>query len=188
MAIIILVLGYLFLMPININVDVRLGGGISAVSEIRIFPFSYRLRRGKHKPQTPIIKNKKTPAPKDNRLDISKLTGADLKLILSVVGESLNLLGRLFRAARYYLNADLAGGISGPDLTGQLYGAYNALRPVMPASVAISYDPDFLSEKLAGAISFGLAVRAISVVKYIVIFFFRLPIIKIFKLYRKLKH
>ncbi|OGC96119.1 MAG: hypothetical protein A2W25_12490 [candidate division Zixibacteria bacterium RBG_16_53_22] len=186
---------YLLFIPVTIQLTVLINEKITASSSVRAFPFKRLLY-----PRTP--KPGKTPKPpkkkkekseeesqlgRKKRFDFSVLNRSDIGMLLGMAGEVLKLLGRLLKSPDYFLVADLAGGTEEPDITGQLYGAYHAIRPNLPTAIRISYAPDYLAGRINGNISCGLVVTVIGLVKELVIIIYRLPKIRLFKLYRKLK-
>jgi hypothetical protein len=191
LTIVILLFAYILLVPITINFDLRIAEKVSAESAIKAFPFRYRFSGGKlkKKARKPILL--KTPIKKPSqkmkrKRDFSKLNTLDIALILETAGEAFRFVGRLIKAPEYYVKAELSGGVAAPDTTGEIYGAYQALRPILPSSITVSYNPDFTAEKFRGTVRCGLATRIITILKEILLFIFRLPIIKLIKLYRKL--
>jgi hypothetical protein len=186
---------YLLFVPITIRVIVLIDQKISAVSAIKIFPFEYKFVSGKLK------KQRKLKVPKPPKVDqelpeeigerqkskIRLLGRSDLPVIFRVITETFKFAGRLIRTPRFFLKAEIAGGASEPDITGELYGAYHAIRPVLPKAISISYNPNFTAEQFTGTVEMGLVIRIFGFLKETLVFIFRLPIIRLIKLYRKLK-
>lgn len=196
LAVIVLILAYILFIPVKVDVNMLIDKKMSAVTGIKAFPFEYKFAPGKafSRDQKP-PKDKKTVSPvrpgaeiKKRRIDSSKLTTVDIGLLFGIVSEFFGFLGRLFKAPdRYFVRAELSGGLSEPDITGELYGAYQAIMAIMPGSIKVDYRPDFISGNISGTVKVGFVVRLINVLKEFVVLIFRLPIIRIIKLYRKIK-
>jgi hypothetical protein len=189
---------YILFMPITLRLNIMIDEKISIFSAVKIFPLEHRFVTGKPK------KEKRTKEPKttenvlaiaaeipktmpEKKFKLSRLTRTDLAVIFGVFAEALKLIGRLCKAPQYYLKANIAGGAEYPDVTGELYGAYHAIRPVLPNSISIVYNPDFAAEKFSGTVEVGLVIRIFRLIWETLFFIFRLPIIRLIKLYRKLK-
>jgi hypothetical protein len=186
---------YVLFIPVNLQFSVIIEEKVTGFSSVKAFPFKRQLYPRPPKPEKaekPKLAKEEKPekepkVEKKKKFDLSALNRSDIGMLLGVAGEAFKLLGRIFKAPDYYLVANLAGGAEEPDITGELFGAYHAVRPNLPAAVRISYVPDFLAGRFAGNISGGLVVTVFGLIKEVVIFIFRLPKIKLFKLYRKLK-
>jgi hypothetical protein len=189
LGIIFVFISYLFFMPIKFRIKIRLDKKVSAVSEVRIFPFEHKFIRDKlEKVEKPPKAGKKLGVRKPKKkLNLSRLGVNDIAILKKVISESLKFAGRVIEAPHYSLKADIAGGACEPDLTGEIYGAYQAIRFALPESISISYRPNFAAEKFSGTVELGLAIRAIKLLTETLILIFRLPIIKLIKLYRKLR-
>lgn len=188
-ALILLAVTYLLFTPLRIQIDFRFGEKFSAGSTIAMFPFRYRIAMGKgEKPKRAKKETAEKPAVARKRFDYSRIDANDRKLLFKILGETFKFLGRLIKAPdSYFVRADLSGGAAEPDTTGMLFGAYQAVTPILPRSVTVAYNPDFLAERLEGTVECGLAVRIITVLMEMARFVFRLPKVKLYKLYRKLK-
>jgi hypothetical protein len=194
-SVIIALTAYLLFIPITIRLNLLIDQKISVVSAVKIYPFEYKFISGKHKKS----KKPKVSVPKKLEIELSEkptekqksklslLGMSDLALIFGVIAETFKFAGRVIKTPNYFFNAEIAGGASEPDITGELYGAYHAIRPVLPDAISINYSPDFAAEKFTGTVEMGLVIRIIGLLRETLIFIFRLPIIRLFKLYRKLK-
>jgi hypothetical protein len=195
LSIIVVLTFYLLFVPITIRVNVLFDQKISAVSAIKIFPFEYKFESGKIKkprktktPKSPkVIQELPEEIEKKTKSNFSLLGRSDLPVIFKLISETLKFAGRLIRTPRCFLKAEIVGGASEPDITGELYGAYHAIRPILPQAILINYNPDFAAEKFTGKVEIGLVIRIIGFLKETLIFILRLPIIRLIKLYRKLK-
>jgi len=196
---IIFVLGaYLLFMPITLRLNIIIDEKISTVSAVKIFPFERKFVLGipkkekkvkeAEKIEKAVIKAVKIPEEKPKkRFKLSDFSRSDLAVIFDLFGGTLKLTGRLLSAPHYFLKANITGGAAEPDITGELYGAYHAIRPALPSSISIVYNPDFAAEKFKGTVEMGLVIRIFRLIWETLVFIIRLPIIKLIKLYRKLK-
>jgi hypothetical protein len=85
---------------------------------------------------------------------------------------------------RYYIEMNLSGGLASPDLTGRFYGLVQAFRTIPSDSLSLHFRPNFMENELRGTIIAGTAFRIYKILLQLVIFVWRLPIIKLIKLYR----
>jgi len=191
-----LILTYILFIPVKVYVNLRIDEKVSAISGIKAFPFELHFISGKSeaKQAKPEEAGKiepsslKTPEKKEKKIQLSKLTTVDIGVLLGVVSEFFKFLGRLFKAPdRYFIQAEISGGLSEPNATGELYGAYHVVKAILPGSVMVDYQPDFLSEKIKGTVNFGFVIRLFNVLKEIAVLIFRLPVVRLIKLYRKIK-
>lgn len=196
-AFVFFVLAYLLFVPINVRLEINIGEKTSAISRVRIFPFEHEFVSGKAKKvkkkekleTKKAISEAKKPPEKvtGNKFKLSQLNRTDIGIMLKVITEALRFLGGVISAPHYFLRATIAGGASEPDITGELFGAYHAIRPVLPEAISISYNPDFAAERFSGRIEAGFVIRIFSLINETLIFIIRLPIIKLIRLYRKLR-
>jgi hypothetical protein len=194
LGIFVALLAYILFVPIRVDLHLAYDGSFEAASTLAFFPFrrTFSGKRNDTKPEAG--KPAKAPKPKEiakekygSGLDFSKIDQFDRQIILKSIKEALRFIGQLIRTPDYYLRANIIGGSEEPDVTGQIYGAYMAVRPLLPQSVAIEYRPDFLMGVYRGEMNFGLSLRVYDIMKEITAFLFRIPTIKLYKLYRKLK-
>ncbi len=185
----IIILSYLLFTPVSIRLAIKFDESVAAVPELRIFPFKYKIRKtpSGEEPEEPTKEKRVKTAKVKGGLDFSRLNRADMSIIFKLLMEILRYLGRSVKAPKYFLKAEIAGGAAEPDVTGELYGAYQALRYVLPSAVSVSYSPDFTAEKFSGRVEVGLAFRLSRILRETLVFVFRLPIIKLIRLYRKLR-
>ena len=95
-----------------------------------------------------------------------------------------NLAKRIiFPADRHYLKIDLRGGLSSPDLTGQLYGFFQSFRSIPYSFISLSYRPDFMEDRLRGTIEAGTVIKIYEIFCYLIIFIWYLPKVKLINAY-----
>ena len=87
-------------------------------------------------------------------------------------------------ADRYYIEMNLSGGLGAPDLTGQFYGLVQACRTIPSDSLSLYFHPNFIENELRGTIIAGTVFRINKILFQLMVFVWRLPIIKLIKLYR----
>lgn len=192
-----LTLGYILFSPIAIYFALNFDDGFSGFAGIRLFPSGHKFfKETKRKP----VKTKgveiqlKKHHTEQGRKTLRKLVevfhiSLDEWEILPKI--TINLL-RLFRGIlkspdQYYLKISMAGGLGPPDLTGQLYGTVLSVRPVLGRSVSLDYRPDYLADNLSGEVVAGATVRAYRLLSAVIIFAWRLPKIRIIRIYHRLK-
>ena len=198
LAVIFILFAYLLFMPITLRLNILIDEKVSANSVVEIFPFEHKFALGKspkekkakkpEKIKKATVKTGEMPEEKPKRkFKLSDFGLSDLAVIFDLLSEALKLIGRLLNAPNYFLRANITGGATEPDVTGELYGAYHAIRPVLPSSISIIYNPDFASEKFTGTVEVGLVIRIFRLIWETLVFIIRLPIIRLIRLYRKLK-
>ena len=193
LIVIILASAYLLFMPITLYVNIQIDNMTTSISGIKVFPFEHHFSPGESRTfreKKPKIEKPKPPKPEKPKakFDISKFSRDDFSTMLSVISNVRRFIGRLLKAPdRYYLHAALAGGLSAPDITGEFFGAVQSVRPILPRAITISYNPDFLAEKIKGKVNCGIVFRIFRILLEIIYFIIKLPLIKLFKLYRKYK-
>ncbi len=88
---------------------------------------------------------------------------------------------------QYYIHINLSGGFRSPDITGQVFGLVQAGSAIPSQSLCLAYHPDFTSDRLQGTIAAGAVFKAYKLVILLSIIIWRLPKIKLIKIYRKVK-
>jgi hypothetical protein len=88
---------------------------------------------------------------------------------------------------RYYIELNLSGGFRSPDITGQIYGLVQTGRAIPSPSLSLAYRPDFSSDRLQGTIAAGSVFKAYKLIILLILIIWRLPKIKLIKIYRKFK-
>ncbi|MCJ7687479.1 MAG: hypothetical protein MUO68_24660, partial [Desulfobacteraceae bacterium] len=79
----------------------------------------------------------------------------------------------------------LSGGLTEPHITGWFYGGVCAIQPMLGKSIRLFYSPDFTKESLNGKVRGRLAVRLYSIIKEVSIFIWRLPKLRLLRIYFK---
>ena len=149
-------MAYLLLSPISIYICYDFDKKNLTSAGIGIYPFAYKFKIGpkkethakpkKLKPAKPKIKQ-----PKKRGFNFMLLITNEFDLIKEVLVSTFALLIGLAKSPhRYFAHINLGGGLGTPDLTGQLYGGLEMIKPVLGNSISIEYRPDFLAESLTG--------------------------------------
>jgi hypothetical protein len=188
---------YVLFVPITLRLNIIIDKKVSAVSAVRAFPFERKFVSGKperkakkSKPKNQETKEKLAEEPEEKaekKFKLSHLSRKDILTVIDLIGEAFRFIGHIVKAPHYYLRAEIAGGATTPDVTGELYGAYQAIKPVLPGSISIIFNPDFNAERFSGTVEAGFVIRIFRLLWETLILILRLPIIKLIKLYRKLR-
>jgi hypothetical protein len=195
--IVLLTLGYVLFSPIAIYFAFNFDDGFTSFAGVRLFPFAYKfLREKKRKPartRRMEIRLKK-PGTGQGRKTFRKVVKVfhvsvdELEILQEITINLLKLLRGILKSPdQYYLNISMAGGLGPPDLTGQLYGAVLSVQPILGSSVSLTYRPDYLTENMSGEVVAGAIVRSYKLLSEMIIFAWRLPKIRIMRMYHRLK-
>jgi hypothetical protein len=186
------VIAYLLFVPIFVETAIPIGGDGKSHTVIILFPFKFRLKskskKEKLKPDKEALAKKrlkKKQRPK-SKISFFDLFPDEYPTIKRVIIEAVRLVKGIVKAPdSYYLQINLAGGLSEPDHTGYLYGVICSIKPLLSEAVKLDFRPDFQSESLTGEVKGRVIVRIGSVVKELLLFLWRLPKLKIIKIYLK---
>ena len=186
-----LTLGYILFSPITIYFALHFDDGFSGFARVRLFPFAYKFfKETKRKPlRTKGVEAKLKKFRTDrNVAEVFHIALDELEIIQKVINNLVKLFRGILKSPdQYYLKISMAGGLGPPDLTGQLYGTILSVRPVLSRSVSLDYRPDYLADNLSGEVVAGAIVRAYRLLSEMIIFAWRLPKIKIIRIYHRLK-
>lgn len=193
-AIVIAGLSYLLFTPVILEISYDITGRKLGPGNIRFYPFSYKLKFEKKvdKAEAKKVvakKARKKAAKKSKRPKINfiALVRDEIDLGKTVINAAFRLLKGLIAAPEYRLFISLSGGLPEPHLTGYLCGGIKAIGPVLGESIALSYAPDFNSEKLGGEVTGRAALRISMIIKELLIFAARLPKLRLLKVYFKIR-
>jgi hypothetical protein len=183
-AIIILVIFFLYALftPITIEASNVPAGEKKTVIRIKIFPFGFvvpnsRTKIGKRKRG---IKSARKSGKTVKKSGLLSYIFFNLELTRHIAVELIHFCNSLIRCPhKYYLQLSLSGGLKEPHLTGQLYGIICAASPILPESIRISYDPDFIDDSIRANYRIGLKFYLAAVFFELFRILFRLPLIKI---------
>lgn len=171
---------------LNIDRQTRMAVGVRFLGLKHRFPI-------KKKP-----KSKKTDAPKKRKKNGQRPSPAKPRgrMLLLFVDErdtmrktaaALGLFAKNLALSieRYYLDMNMSGGLPSPDLTGQLFGLVQACRSTPTDSLSLSFYPSFTDDELRGTVDVGIVFRIYKIINQVIILFWRLPVMKLVKIYRK---
>ena len=100
----------------------------------------------------------------------------------------LRLVRGLVKSIRHpNLRVSLRGDFGEPDISGMLYGWSMALTPLLGDSASFFYKPNFAGEPLRAVVSGGFEFRIGTVLKELLIFIWRLPKLRMLKIFWRLK-
>jgi hypothetical protein len=187
-----LLIVYILFNPLNLKLahDIE---SHKTTGRIKFFPFEHQFLLKRKKKKAPELEPKKEVEAVSKKKKTGKLRFATIWRLLIDEYETLKktlisclyfISGILKSPDRYFLKINLAGGVGPPDLTGELFGVIQSIRPMLGNSISIDYHPDFTVEEIKGDLTAGIRVRIISVLKEILIFGWKLPKLKLIKIYR----
>jgi len=184
---------YILMSPISIYINYDFDRKNLLSAGIKLYPFDYKYKVG-HKKETQAKIKKPEAAAKEKKwsrkrgIDLMSLIIDEFDVLIDIIANMFGLIiGILKSPDCCFARVNLAGGLSAPDLTGQLYGGIEMIRPAFCDSISVNYHPDFLAESLSGQANFGLVVRIYKILNEVLIFIWRLPKLRLIKIYRKMK-
>ena len=189
-----LVFGFAMMIPVSIHLTLNLDAKLSVTIGFRFLLFKYESVK---KRRVNVSKIKQA----DNRFE-KKWTIIFKEFSVKSFGPLITIIARerrtfrrtlaafanftkaiLLSADRRYFKINLSGGLSSPDLTGQLYGFIQACKSLSYDSISLSYVPDFMNDKLRGTIVAGTVFRIYEILNQLMLFIWRLPKMKLIKIY-----
>ena len=186
------VMTYLLFVPIFVEMAFPIGGDRKGYTVVSLFPFKFRikskLKKKKPKPDTETLARKrlKKKQRRKSKVNFFDLFPDEYPTIKLVIITAVQLVKGIIKAPdSYYLNINLAGGLSEPDNTGYLYGLICSIKPILSEAIKIDFSPDFQSDSLTGKIKGRVIMRIGIMVKELLLFLWRLPKLKIIKIYLK---
>lgn len=191
LIIISLLFAYLLFVPMALHLHYIIGDKTSKTSIIKLYPFEYRFKSGKSRKNLPakisVAKDDKTK-PGKRKLNFVKLVRAESQTFKLLFINGAKLFYGLLKAPKIKrLNVSLSGGLAGPDMTGMLYGGVMAIKPMLRQPIAIAYNPDFGVDRLAGDLNIEVVVRLYKIVKELLLFIWRMPKLRLIKIFFKLR-
>lgn len=143
-------------------------------------------RKPKEKPGTePVRENGSGEKPSIEQLRQILREHLLIRQLVALFADSVKKV--LVLPERYYLDVDLTGGFQSPDITGQVYGLVQVGRSIPSDALSLAYDPDFTADRIQGTITIGSVLKAYKLIILLIIIAWRLPKIKLIKMYRKFK-
>lgn len=188
---------YLLFNPAILLFDCIIGNRFSGALIIKFAPFKYKIILSKkgEKAKVKIISKEDSQKEKPVKSGKKRKIISYWQLILDefdtikiVLIAVVRFIGRLLISPdRYFLNISAKGGLGSPDITGEVYGAIESIKPILGKSVSIAYQPDFIGGSLDANIIAGVEIRIISIIKEMLIFIWKLPKLGIIRIIRKLR-
>ena len=155
---------------------------------LKLYPLTYRIRPktgpDKRSARQDGQDKQKTKKKKRFRVSFIQLI-TDPAALRQVVSNAVKFIQGIVIAPDYYLNINLAGGFAEPHITGWFYGSVCGIQPMLCKSIRLFYAPDFTRESFNGKISGRLAVRLCRIIREVLIFVWRLPKLRLLKIYLK---
>jgi hypothetical protein len=171
-TILIFVIAYVLIVPVIISF--RLDRSLSKVLRIKIFPLDLRIK-----------KSRKTA--KRNKIDFTLLLFNDFKAVKQTLYFCSRFAEALIKSKHHYLNISLQGGFGSPDITGIVFGAIETVKPVFKDIINIVYYPDMMAQSVNINIKAQTKVRIYSVLAEVLPLIFSLPMLKITKIFIKIR-
>ena len=145
--------------------------------KIKEFSFDKDVEKEKKKPEK--LKKKKEEKPKKQRSFKDTLSVFPV-LMKETFSYSMNILSSLIVEE---MEADIEGGFDSPDLTGQVFGYYQAALAAVPGVMnRIHYYPDWTGESLTASAKATVALPLYKLVWRTIVLLWRLPLRDIYKL------
>ncbi len=182
------VLIYLLCVPVYFEIGYSIEQRELEIAFIKLYPFSYRIRPenrpDKRSARQSDREKQKTKRKKRFRVNYMQLI-TDFTTLRQVASNAMKFIRGIVISPDYYLNVNLTGGFTEPHITGWFYGGVCAIQPILGNSIKLFYSTDFTKESLNGKITGRLAVRLYSIIQEMLIFFWRLPKLRLLQIYFK---
>lgn len=112
----------------------------------------------------------------------------EIDMFFELPPAALRLILGLVKSIRHLnLRVSLRGDFGEPDISGMIYGWSMALTPLLGDSASFFYRPNFAGEPLRAGVFGGFEFRIAVVLKELLIFIWRLPKLRMLKIYWRLK-
>jgi hypothetical protein len=191
---IIAVIMYLLFVPIFFRLSYKIDTLNFKQLEIRLFPLTIHPGKSKGKDVAKMkrAKDKKEKKRKKKgrtyKITFIPLMQNEYATFKHVIIDVIRLISGIIKSPENQsLRVELAGGLSAPDFTGYLYGAVCLIRPYLGKPVLLSFSPDFTSQSLRGEVSGELSIRIANLIKQVLLFLWRLPKLRLIKIYFNVK-
>ena len=179
---------YLLCVPVYLEIGYDIEQREFESCFFKLYPFSYRIRPkiGPDKRSAGYTDQdeQKTKRKKRFRISCVQLM-TDLTTLRQVTSNTIKFIRGIVISPDYYLNINLAGGFTEPHITGWLYGGVCGIQPMLGKSIRLFYAPDFTKESFNGKITGRLAVRLYSIIREMLVFVWRLPKLRLLRIYLK---
>jgi len=180
---------YLLCVPVYFEIGYDIEQREIESCSFKLYPFTYRIRPkigpDKRSAGQSDQEEQKTKRKKRFRVNYMQLIRDDLAMLRQVASNAVKFIQGIVISPDYYLNVNLAGGFTEPHITGWLYGGVCGIQPMLGKSIRLFYAPDFTKESLNGKVRGRLAVRLYSIIREVLIFLWRLPKLRLLRIYFK---
>jgi len=180
---------YLLCVPVYFEIGYDIEQRELESCSFKLYPFSYRIRpesrRDKRSAKQSDQKEQKTTKMKKIGIRFVQLIRDDLRTLRQVASNSVKFIHGIVISPDYYLNVSLTGSFKEPHITGWFYGSVCAIQPMLGNSIRLFYAPDFTKESLNGKVRGHLAVRLYSIIREVLMFLWRLPKLRLLRIYLK---
>ena len=179
---------YLLCVPLYFEIGYDIEQREFESCSFKLYPFTYRIRpktgRDKRLAKQNDQDKQKTKRKKRFRVNYMELI-TDFTTLRQVASNAMKFIRGIVISPDYFLNVNLTGGFTEPHITGWFYGGVCAIQPILGNSIKFFYSPDFTKESLNGKITGRLAVRLYSIIREMLVFVWRLPKLRLLRIYLK---
>ena len=183
------VLIYLLCVPVYFEIGYDIEQRELESCSFKLYPFSYRIKPkivpDKRSARQSDQEEQKAKKKKRFRVNYVQLLRDELGTLRQVALNSAKFIRGIVISPDYYFNVNLTGGFTEPHITGWFYGGVCGIQPMLGKSIRLFYTPDFTKESLNGKITGRLAVRLYSIIREVLIFVWRLPKLRLLRIYLK---
>ena len=180
---------YLLCVPVYFEIGYDIEQRELESCSFKLYPFSYRIKPkigpDKKSSKQSDQEEQKTKKKKRLRVNCVQLIRDELGTLKQVVFNSVKFIRGILISPDYYLDVNLTGGFTEPHITGWFYGGVCGIQPMLGKSIRFFYAPDFTRESLIGKVRGRLAVCLYSIIREVLIFLWRLPKLRLLKIYFK---
>lgn len=180
---------YLLCVPVYFEIGYNIEQRELESCSFKLYPFSYRIKPkigpDKKSARQSDQEEQKKKRKKRLRVNYVQLIRDELGTLKQVAFNSVKFIKGILISPDYYLDVTLTGGFTEPNITGCFYGSVCAIQPMLGKSIRLFYAPDFTKESLNGKVRGRLAVRLYSIIREVLIFLWRLPKLRLLRIYFK---
>ena len=180
---------YLLYVPVHLKIGYNIERNSLESGVIKLYPFTYRIRPTSSQDLMSKKQHEQEEQNKKNKIKMSvryiQLMRTEPEMLKQAAFNSVRFIHRIVIMPHCHLNACITGGFSEPNITGFFYGGLCAIQPMAGESLNISYTPDFTKDALCGKVTACLVVRLIGIIREILVFIWRLPVLRLLKFYFK---
>ena len=172
LTILIFVTACVLLVPVVITFS--LDSSLSGSLQIKIYPFNLGVE-----------KIRKTI--KWKNIDFAFLLFSEYAAVKQILYFCFRFIKTLTVSKHHHIYMFLKGGFGSPDITGAVLGAIETVRPAFGKNTRIVYYPDMISPSINVKINAQSKIRIYSLLMETLPIIFRLPVLKIVRIFIKIK-